>query len=180
MIYNENYMILDEDEEILNEIGFVKNIKSAKDIDSKKSLLKLAKVKTKYNKLKASGKYRDYKSSDRPALEKAVNSSEFKKTIASLISPTNVAHAINMKIKLNSFGYSVFKYDGLTLLSCYRKNENDANMRLTRKTNKMRPLRGSNYVYMIMVKTETGKVVLKRVSIYGVRNKASNRLESNL
>ena len=189
MIYDENYMILDEDEdldllledeEILNEIGFVKNIKSAKDIDSKKTLIKLVNVKKKYNKLIASGKYRAYKSSDRPALEKAINSSEFKKSIAGLISPTNVARVIRNKIKLNSFGYSVFKYDGLTLLSCYRKNEQDANIRLTRKTNRLKPVRGSNYVYMIMVKTETGKVVLKRISVYGVRNKASNRLESNL
>lgn len=191
MILDENFMILDEDEDIdlldedillegevvLNEIGFVKNIKSGSDIDKEASSEKIAKAKAKYKQLLASG-YRAYKSSDNGKLKEALNSSEFKKSIATYLF-SGVPGIVSTKINLNSFGYSLFNYEGMTLLSCYRKNNADANLRLTKGSNKLRPVGGSNYVYMVLVKEDTDKVVLKRISVVGLRNTADSRLEEN-
>ena len=127
MILEENFAILDEDEdfdlleeedeilmegEILDEeLMQYSVIKGPKDIDKGASRKAVQKMQDKINSMKASGNYRDFKSSDKNLLARALKSKEFFTTIWG-------AGGGITKL-LSQIRYSVFKYEGLTLCSVY-------------------------------------------------------------
>ena len=110
MILEENFAILDEDEdfelleeedeilmegEILDEEIVLNEalITSASNVDTSASAKALSKAKAKIDKAIATGKYRDFKSSDKPLVDKAVKDKGLLKTAALTIAGTAIGSA---------------------------------------------------------------------------------------
>ena len=127
MILDENFAILEEDEdfdlleeedeilmegEILDEeLMQYSVIKGPKDIDKDASRKAIQKMQDKVNSMKNSGNYRDFKSSDKNLLARALKSKEFMTTI--------FGAGGGISKMLSQIRYSVFKFEGMTLCSVY-------------------------------------------------------------
>ena len=181
MIYNENFALMDEDEdfdlfdedfdlddevlmegsmELLHEAMTYKVITKPADIDKDGSRKAVQKMKDKVGSMLASGKYREFKGSDKALLAKALKSKEFWSSLG-------VDSALISQIR-----WSVFKYEGLTLCSLYAPaNKAQAGGRALTK----------QMVYVVLVKdkgvSSDSKVVFKKLKLKAMPTTTSDRID---
>ena len=184
MILDENFAILDEDEdfELLEEEDEIlmegeildegvrdkltqryKEITSASDIDksNKTNIKNIQKIKSKIEKMKNKG-YRDFDpSKDKTALSNKLKNKEF---LSSLISEvlTGVSGGRNIR-------YKVFKFEGMTLLSLVLPKSKES-----RDTG---DYFNNNVCYTLLVKENNNKLIFKRIYLYGKSVKVEDKID---
>ena len=183
MFLNENYVILDDDDEVEmleedilmeGEVLFDEDIKTKatrrfkviegpNDIDYEESKENINKMVSKFESLKnknsstAKHQYRDYKSTDKTLLAEKLRNKEFIKNLfGSLVGVT-----------YSAVKYKVFNYKGLTLVA----------FSVPRTTVKEvgTGMRVANPCYAILIRDEA-TIVLKKIKIYGKKIDVEDRI----